>query len=55
MTPLPTILVLRDARVHVGTPNHSDYVSNVETPVDNFLGIVAILAVPNVDPDYCYV
>jgi len=55
MTLLPTILVLENARVHVGTPNCSDYVSNIEMPVDNFLGIVAILVVPNINPDYCYV
>ena len=55
MTPLPTILTLRDTRVHVSTSNCSDYVSNVETPVDKFLGIVTILVVPNVDPDYYHV
>jgi len=55
MTPLPTILALGDARVHVGTPNYSSYISNIETPVDNFLGVVTILVVPNVDLDYCYV
>jgi len=52
---LPTILALRDARVHIGTPYHSDYVSNIKLPVDNFLGIVAILVVPDIGPNYCYI
>ena len=47
----PTILALRNARVHVGTSYHSDYVSDVKSPVDYFLGIVAILVVPDIDPD----
>jgi len=52
VTSLPTILALRDARVYIGTPHHSGYVSNIKSPVDNFLGIVAILVVPDIDPDY---
>jgi len=55
MTPLPTILALRNARVHIGIPNHSDNVSNVKSPIDNFLGVVAILVVPDVNPDYCHI
>jgi len=55
MISLPTILALRNARVYVGTSNHSDNVSNVKLPVDNFLGIVAVLVVPDVNPDYCHI
>ena len=55
MTPLLTILALRDARVHVGIPHYSDYVSNVKSPIDNFLDIIVVLVVPDIDPDYCHI
>ena len=55
MTPLPTILALRYTRVYISTSNHNDNVSNVKLPVDNFLGIVAILVVPDVNLNYCHI
>ena len=51
VTLFPTILTLRDTRVHIGIPHHGDYVSNIKLPVDYFFGIVAILVVLDIDPD----
>ena len=55
VTLFPTILALRDARVHIGIPHHIDYVSNIKLPIDYFFGIVAILVVPDINPDNCHI
>ena len=47
----PTVFALRNARIHVSASYHSDNASNIESPVDYFLSIIAILIVPYVDPD----
>jgi len=39
VTPFPTILALQDFWVHVCTMNCCDKASNIEVPIDNFLGI----------------
>jgi len=55
ITPLLTILALRDTRIHVGAPHHRNDTSYIETPVNNFLSIVTILDVPYVNPDNSHV
>jgi len=55
MTPLLTILALRDTKIHVGTPYCHNDTSYIETPVNNFLSIVTILGIPYVNPDDSYV
>jgi len=48
VTPLPTILTLRNTQVHIGPAYCGDITSNIEISVDNFLGIGPILHVPDV-------
>ena len=31
------------------------YVSNVKLPIDNFLDIIVVLVIPDIDPDYCHI
>ena len=49
MTLLPTILVLRNLQVHIGSPYSSDDASNVKTSVNDFFCICAILDIPDID------
>jgi len=55
MTPLPTILALRDTWVHVGSPHHHNDISYIEPSIDDFPGIGASLGVPYVNPNYRHV
>ena len=55
MTPLLTILALRDTRIHVGASHHHDDTSYIETSVNNFLSIVTVLGIPFVNPDNSHV
>jgi len=43
VTPLPTILALRDIRVYIGPSNSCDITVDIEALVDKFLGSRAIL------------
>jgi len=49
VTLLPTILTLRNSRVHISTMNTSDVPTNIETSVDKSLGLCTTLGIPNVD------
>jgi len=51
VAPLPTILALRDAWVHVCSMNGHDVPTNIEAPVDKHFGIAATLYVPYIYPD----
>jgi len=53
--PFPTVFTLRNTRIHVSAPYHSDNTSNIESPVDYFLSVIVILIVPYVDPDNGYI
>ena len=55
MTPLPTILALRDTRIHVGTSHCCNDTSYIETSVNNFLSIVTVSSIPYVNPDNSHV
>jgi len=55
MTSLPTILALRNTRIHVGAPHHRNDTSYIEAPVNNFLSIVTILDIPYINPDDSHV
>jgi len=48
MSPLPAILALRDIRIHIGTPNGSNILSNIETSVDETFSLTSTLDVPDV-------
>ena len=55
MSPLPTVLTLRDTQVHVGTFDGSDKSSNVEATIDNVLCQRTTLGIPDVHPDHRHV
>ena len=48
VSPLPAILALRDTRIHIGTPNGSNILSNIETSVDETFSLTSTLDVPDV-------
>jgi len=50
MTPLPTILALRNPRVHVGSLYSSDNALNIKMSVNDFFCIYAILDIPDINP-----
>ena len=49
MTPLPAVLALWYAWVHICTLNCCDETTNVEPSVNDFLSIGSVLCVPNVN------
>jgi len=55
MTLLPTILALRDTRIHIGTPHCHNDTFYIEMPINNFLSIVTVLGIPYVNPDDSHV
>jgi len=55
MTPLPTILALKDTWVHVGSSHHCNDIFYIEPSIDDFFGIGASLSVPYVNPNYHHV
>jgi len=55
MSPLPTVLILRDTWVHVGIFDGNDESSNVEVTIDNVLRQRTTLGTPDVHPDHCRV
>ena len=50
ITPLPIILALWYAWVHIYTLNCCNETTNIEPSVNDFLSVGSILHVPNVDP-----
>ena len=55
VTPLSTVLTLRNTQVHIGSVDHGNITSNIEMSVDNFLGIGSVLHVLDIDPYDSYV
>ena len=55
VSPFSAVLALGDSWVHVHSPNGSDVLSYVETPVDEHLGIGPALNVLYVNPYYGHV
>ena len=55
ISPLPTVLTLRDTWVHVGTFNSSNEPSNVKATIDNVLRQRTTLGIPDVHLDHCHV
>ena len=49
MTPLPAIPALRNPQVYIGFPYSSDNTPNIETSVNDFFYICAILGIPDID------
>ena len=55
MSPLPTVLALRNAWVHIGIFDGSDETSDVEVMIYNVLCQRTTLEIPDVQPDHrCY-
>jgi len=48
--PLPAILALRNTRIHIGTLNGSDVLSNIEASVDETFSLTSTLDIPDVKP-----
>jgi len=55
MTPLPTILALRDTRIHVGAFHYHDDTFYIEMSVNNFLSIITVFGIPYINPDNSHV
>jgi len=52
---LPTILALWHPRVHVCAMNHYNITSYIKSMINNGLGVLTCLSVPDVDPYDSYV
>ena len=55
ITPLPTVLALRNTWVRVGTSNGSDVTFYIEITVDNVLSCRTALGIPDVHPNHCLI
>jgi len=55
VAPFPTVLTLRNARVHVHTINSSYVSSNIELAIDNVLCYRTTLGILDVDPNHHHV
>jgi len=55
MFPLPAILVLRDARVHVGSLNSCNKPSYIETPINKTFSLTFALNILDVNPNNRYI
>jgi len=51
MSPLPAILALRDARVHVGSLNSYNKPPYIETPINKTFNLTSALNIPDVNPN----
>ena len=51
MFPLPAILALRDARVHVGSLNSHNKPPYIETPINKTLSLTSVLNILDVNPN----
>ena len=51
MSPLPAILALRDARVHVGSLNGCNKPPYIKTPVNKTFSLTSALNISNVNPN----
>ena len=50
ISPLLTILALKNARIHISSSNSYDILFYIETSVNKTLNLCTILRVPNVNP-----
>jgi len=55
MPPLPTVLILWYAWIHIYALNCCNIATNVESLVNDFLSIQSILSIPNVYPNDSHV
>ena len=55
MFPFPTILVLRDTQVYVGSLNYCNMAPNIKTFIDKVFCSGTTLRVLDIDPNYSYI
>ena len=55
MSPLPAILALGNARVHISTLYSSNMTSYIKASIDQGLGKSTTLEISYIDPDYGYI
>jgi len=55
ISPLPTILALRDVRVHVGSLNSCNKPPYLETSVNKTFSLTSTLNIPDVNPNNQYI
>ena len=55
MSPLPTVLALWNAWIHIGTFDGSNETSNIEATIYNVLCQRTTLGIPDIQPDHHYV
>jgi len=48
VTPLPTVVTLRYARVYIGPPNSSDAMTKIKEVVNKKLSLGTVLQIPNI-------
>ena len=51
MSPLPAVLVLRNAWVHISTSDSGDVVSYIKTSVNESFSLIAALKIPYINLD----
>ena len=55
MVPLPAVLTLWDAWIHVCAANSCDVLPNIETSIDEYFSIAATLSISYIYPDDSHV
>jgi len=55
MSPLPTVLALRNAWVYVSSVNGCNKLSNVKSMIDDVLCTRTTLEIPDIHPDHCLI
>ena len=55
ISPLLTVLILRNPWVHICSTNGRNVLSNVESPIDDILCTRTTLRIPDVYPYYCFI
>jgi len=55
ITPLLTILALRNTRVYIGSSNSSDIITYIKIFINETFSFFTILRIPNINPNNSYV
>ena len=55
VSPFPAVFALRNAGVHVGSPNGCNEAANIKAPIDKHFCVRATLDVPDIQPNNCHV
>ena len=55
MSPLPAVLALGDAWIHICASNCRNVVTYIEASIDEHLSVFTTLDIPDVNPNYSHV